>query len=149
MPNINFKDHFSKQASEYHLYRPHYPPGLFKYLFTLTTRHEIAWDCATGNGQAALGIAPYFRQVIATDASKKQITQAMPHQKVTYQIAPAERTDIASATVELVTVAQALHWFDFEEFYAEVRRVLRPEGVLAIWHYNRAAISPEIDAIVR
>lgn len=145
---MRFKDYFSKQASDYHHYRPHYPPELFEYLASLVSRHDTAWDCATGNGQAAHGLAPYFQHVIATDASEKQLAHAIPHEKITYRIAPAEKTNILSESVDLVTVAQAMHWLDFEKFYAEVRRVLRPGGVIAIWMYNLLRVSADIDAIV-
>jgi len=130
-----FKDHFSTQAKDYSRYRPRYPRELFQYLASLVPEHNLAWDCATGNGQAALSLAPFFDKVIATDASEKQISQARAHEKVIYQVAPAEKTAIASSSVDLITVAQALHWFDFEEFYAEVRRVAKPEGLLAVWCY--------------
>src|SRR5512145_740562 len=106
-----FKDHFSQQASDYAKYRPHYPPALFEYLAVLAPAREQAWDCATGNGQAALGLAPYFARVHATDASARQIEQAIPHKRIAYHVAAAERSGIASHSVDLVTVAQALHWF--------------------------------------
>lgn len=145
---MHFKDHFSKQASKYYLYRPHYPPELFEYLASLVKRHETAWDCATGNGQAAYGLAPYFQHVVATDASEKQLAHAIPHEKITYGVAPAEKTDIESGTVDLVTVAQAMHWLDFEKFYAEVKRVLQPDGCLAVWMYNFLRVEAKIDEII-
>jgi SAM-dependent methyltransferase len=105
--------------------------------------------CATGNGQAALGLTPHFRAVVATDASPQQIAQAHPHPKVTYLVAPAERMPLRDASVDLVTVALALHWFDHDRFYEEVRRVVRPGGVLACWTYHLQTVSPEVDAVVR
>lgn len=145
---MSFKDHFSKQANDYAKYRPHYPAELFAYLAAQVPTHDYAWDCATGNGQAALTLARYFEHVIATDASAKQIMQAMPHEKITYLVAPGEKIPIASRTIDLITVAQALHWFNFDLFYAEVKRVLKREGVLAVWCYDLLSISPEIDSIL-
>ncbi len=146
---MSFKDHFSKQSDEYAKYRPVYPPELFAYLASLVSAHELAWDCGTGNGQAALGLAALFGRVIATDPSEAQIRNAAAHPRISYRVAPAERTDIAVASVDLVTVAQALHWFDHERFYREVRRVLKPGGVLAVWCYGLNEIAPAIDPIVR
>jgi SAM-dependent methyltransferase len=143
-----FKDHFSGHADSYEAFRPDYPTELFQYVASITPAHELAWDCATGNGQAALGIAPYFKAVIATDASAKQIDQARPGENIRYLVAPASKAPTASASVDLVTVAQALHWFDLASFYAEVRRVARPDGILAVWCYEMHSIIPEVDVIV-
>ena len=143
-----FKDHFSSHATDYAKYRPHYPAVLFEYLASLANAHETAWDCATGNGQAALGLAPYFQQVVATDPSAQQIDNAIRHEKVSYRVAPAEDSGIPSHSIDLITVAQALHWFHFDRFYAEVRRVLKPQGVLAAWCYNFLRCEPEVDRIL-
>jgi ubiquinone/menaquinone biosynthesis C-methylase UbiE len=145
---MNFKDYFSKQASEYTRYRPHYPAPLFTYLAGLTIEHQLAWDCATGSGQAALGLADYFEKIIATDASDKQIANATAHDRIIYMVAPAEKTEIASGSVDLIVVAQALHWFDLDKFYAEVRRVSKSGGVLAVWSYSLLRITPAIDRLV-
>ncbi|HEV7904386.1 MAG TPA: class I SAM-dependent methyltransferase [Pyrinomonadaceae bacterium] len=145
---MQFKDHFSSHSPDYAKYRPRYPAALFEYLASMTPEHERAWDCATGNGQAALSLAPFFAQVIATDASQSQLDSAPPHEKISYRVAAAEQTDIEAASVNLVTVAQALHWFDLEAFYREVKRVLKPAGVLAVWAYNLLEIEPSIDAKV-
>ncbi len=145
---MNFKDYFSKQASEYTRYRPHYPEALFEYLATLVSSRQRAWDCATGSGQAALGLTPYFEEIIATDASEKQIANVFEHQKITYLIAPAEKTEIESDSVDLIVVAQALHWFELDRFYAEVRRVLQKGGVLAVWSYSLLRISSAIDRVL-
>ena len=145
---MSFKDHFSQQAHEYAKYRPRYPAALFEYLAALASARETAWDCATGNGQAALGLAPYFKRVLATDASAQQIGQAVAHERVEYRVAVAEHTDINSRSVDLITVAQALHWFRFEEFYAEVNRVLKPGGVIAVWSYDLLRCDSEIDPIL-
>src|SRR5438874_11214721 len=107
-----FKDHFSQQAADYAKFRPRYPKELFRYLAQVAPGIELAWDCATGNGQAAVELAELFQRVIATDASEKQITNAEPHARVEYRVAPAENSGIESNTIDLVTVAQALHWLD-------------------------------------
>ena len=109
---------------------------------------SLAWDCGTGNGQAAIGLANYFDRVYATDASAEQIAHAYSHQRVEYHAEPAEQVSLPDSTVDLITVAVAVHWFDFDEFYREVMRVLKPGGVLAAWTYNSVEISPEIDALI-
>jgi ubiquinone/menaquinone biosynthesis C-methylase UbiE len=113
-----FKDHFSKQAADYAKFRPTYPQELFDYLGKIAPTRQLAWDCGTGNGQAAAGLATVFDHVIATDASAKQIGNAQSHERVEYRIAPAENSDIKSGTVDLIMVAQAVHWFDLDRFYA-------------------------------
>lgn len=143
-----FKDHFSGDSAGYAAHRPDYPPELFAHLAGLAPSHELAWDCATGSGQAAHGLAPYFRQVQATDASASQIAQARPRDGVSYRVATAEASGLARASVDLITVAQAAHWFDLPRFHAEARRVLRPGGVVALWCYERLSIAPELDAVI-
>jgi len=145
---VKFKDHFSKQAADYAQFRPRYPQELFDYLGSIAPNRQLAWDCATGNGQAAVALASVFDRVIATDASENQIANAQPHQKVEYRVESAERSDLDSETVDLVMVAQALHWFDLKRFYAEARRVLKPEGLLAALAYNLLHVTPAIDDIV-
>jgi SAM-dependent methyltransferase len=143
-----FKDHFSRQAAEYAKFRPRYPEELFRYLVTISPGPQLAWDCATGNGQAAVALAGFFERVIATDASGKQIANAEAHARVEYRIAPAENSGIESNSVDLITVAQALHWFELERFDTEARRVLKPSAVVAAWAYKLAQIEPAIDAVV-
>jgi SAM-dependent methyltransferase len=143
-----FKDHFSRQAADYAKFRPTYPQELFDYLGNIAPSRQLAWDCGTGNGQAALGLASMFDGVIATDASEKQITNATLHEHVDYRVAPAEDSGIDSGTVDLIMVAQALHWFDLSCFYPEAQRVLKPDGVLAASAYNLLQIGPAIDDVV-
>jgi len=145
---VSFKDHFSGHAAVYASFRPGYPPALFDFVTSLTPGRSLAWDCATGNGQAALGLADRFERVIATDASAAQLAQATPHPKVDYRQAPAEQSGLADRSVDLLTVATALHWFDFDRFYAEAERVLAPGGALAAWAYNLPRVTPEISALI-
>jgi SAM-dependent methyltransferase len=145
---VNFKDHFSKQAADYAKFRPRYPQKLFDYLGSIAPSRRFAWDCATGNGQAAVGLATVFDLVIATDASEKQIANAQLHEKVDYRVAPAENSSIESETIDLIMVAQALHWFDLDRFNAEARRVLRPDGILAASAYNLLHVEPAIDEVM-
>jgi SAM-dependent methyltransferase len=142
---MTFKDHFSAHSTDYARYRPHYPRALFSYLASISPARDFAWDCATGNGQAALGLAEFFQKVVATDASEAQLSQATEHQVVEYRRATAEDSGLGDKTVDIVTVAQALHWLDPERFFVEVERVLKPGGVLAAWCYNLIKVSPEID----
>src|SRR6266567_773788 len=122
---MSFKDYFSSQAADYAKFRPTYPQELFDYLGSIAPTRKLAWDCGTGNGQAAVGLASLFDRVIATDASEKQIANAQSHKIVEYRVAPAENSGIGSGTIDLIMVAQALHWFDLDRFYAAARRVLK------------------------
>jgi ubiquinone/menaquinone biosynthesis C-methylase UbiE len=145
---VSFKDHFSGHAGSYARYRPEYPPALFEYLATLTPRHDYALDCATGSGQAALGLAAHFDTVLASDGSVAQLKHSYRHPRVVYLANLAEQPALKDRSVDLVVAAQAAHWFDHERFYPEVRRVLRPAGALAIWTYGFSSVSPDIDPIV-
>jgi SAM-dependent methyltransferase len=131
-----FADHFSRLAPEYAACRPHYPEALFDYLASLPSRRALAWDCAAGTGQATISLASRFEHVIATDISVPMLGQAPRHPRVEYRIAPADASGLADEAVDLVAVAQALHWLDTDRFYAEARRVLVPGGVLAVWTYG-------------
>ena len=145
---VNFEDHFSQQSQLYAQYRPKYPEEIYAYLASIAPGNSLAWDCGTGNGQAAVGLANYFDNVFATDASGEQISRAYSHPKVEYHVEPAEHVSLDDSSVDLVTVAVAIHWFNFDEFYREVQRVLKQNGVLAAWTYNLTEISPEIDPLV-
>ncbi len=146
--SASFQDHFSAKSDAYARYRPDYPAELFAWLRSLVTAPRRAWDCATGNGQAALGLASHFDEVIATDASARQLAQATPHPRVRYAVATAEESGLESSSVDLVTVAQAAHWFDLDRFYAEARRVLRADGALVLWSYSVCTVNAEIDRVI-
>lgn len=145
---ISFKDHFSDHAPSYAAHRPGYPQSLFDWLASLCREHELAWDCATGSGQAAHSLVARFGRVLATDASEKQIASARPHPNIEFRVATAEASGIEAGSVDLITVAQALHWFDIDGFFAEACRVLKPGGILAIWSYVRCHVNPECDEII-
>ncbi len=139
-------DHFSAVADDYAIRRPGYPEELFAYLSGLCARRELAWDCAAGTGQATLPLASRFRRVIASDASPVMLARAPRHETVCYVAATGQQCPLRAATVDLVTVAQALHWFPVELFYREVDRVLVPGGVLAVWSYGYQTVNdPSID----
>ena len=148
MSKNSFKDHFSGHSEEYSQYRPDYPAELFKFLSSITPSHNLAWDCATGSGQAAHGLVKYFRKIIATDASEQQIKNAAHHKNISYKVAPAHKTTIQTKSIDLITVAQALHWFELDQFYKEAERVLKKNGIIAVWTYNLLNISLEIDLVV-
>ena len=143
---MQFKDHFSKQSDTYAKFRPSYPDELFTFLASLCPAHDLAWDCATGNGQAANSLTKYFNKVVATDASEAQLKNAKQNEKVTYKLALAEDSGIESSSADIVTIAAAIHWFDFEKFYKEVKRVLKPGGIIAAWTYNDASVNSAVDA---
>ena len=135
---------FSPLAACYARSRPVYPPRLFAWLASRVDRHALAWDCGTGSGQAAVALAERFERVVATDVSAEQLRHAAPHPRVEYRVAPAEASGIAEGAVDLVTVAAAVHWFDLDRFGAEVRRVVRHGGVLAVWTYHASRLAPPL-----
>ena len=146
---MSFQDYFPTQASTYARARPTYPVELFDHLARLVPGHGLAWDCGTGNGQAAVALAAHFQQVIATEPSAAQLAQAAPHARVVYVRSAETVGEIRDGTADIVTAAQAAHWFDLSLFYPEVRRVLRPGGLLAIWTYALCAVAPELDPLIR
>ena len=145
---MTFKDHFSGHAADYRVFRPTYPPALFAFLADVAPGRTLCWDCGTGSGQAAVALADCFGRVFATDASADQVRQAEPHPGVEYAVATAERCPLPDGSADLVTVAQALHWFDFGPFYAEVQRVGRPGGLLAAWAYDFHSVGPDVDRLL-
>lgn len=136
----SFADHFSGVAAGYASHRPHYPPELFDWLATIAPARDVAWDCAAGSGQATLALTAHFGRVIATDASDAQLRSAPSHPRVEYRVAPAEASGLPDAVADLITVAQAVHWFDFERFYAEARRVARAGAIIAVWSYGMTRV---------
>ncbi len=145
---MSYTDLFSGHARQYAAARPRYPEALFEWLARAAPRHQLAWDCATGNGQAAIGLATRFAHVIATDASEAQLAHAEPHPRIDFRQAAAEASGLDSGSADVVTVAQALHWLDVAAFFEEARRVLVPGGVLAAWSYGMPRITPAIDSEV-
>lgn len=148
-----FKDYFSGHAADYARYRPTYPAALYDFCATLPARREVALDCATGNGQAALGLAAHFAHVVGTDASAQQVAAAPRRAagrppNALFAVAPAERAPLADRSADLVMVAQALHWLHHDAFYREVERVLAPGGALVATMYDFLEGGAEIDAAV-
>jgi ubiquinone/menaquinone biosynthesis C-methylase UbiE len=142
-------DQFSAVAEAYAARRPSYPDELFDHLSALCLRTELAWDCGAGSGQASLPLARAFRRVIATDSSRAMLARAVRHERVVYVVATAEACPLDSATADVVTVAQALHWFNPESFYREVERVLAPGGILAVWTYGSQLLDhPAMDRVL-
>jgi SAM-dependent methyltransferase len=131
-----FADHFSRLAGGYAAYRPHYPDGLFAAIAAAAPTRDVVWDCATGSGQAAQGLARHFDLVFASDASREQVGASAANARVRFFVARGEAVPLPAGSVDVVTVAQALHWLELPEFYAEARRVLRPGGLLAAWTYG-------------
>jgi SAM-dependent methyltransferase len=146
---MSFADHFSGVSAAYAAFRPRYPDALFDFLAQVAPARDAVWDAGTGSGQAAVGLARRFEHVIATDASSSQIEHATSDPRINYRVCPAESCDLEDRSVDLVTAAQALHWFDRPRFWAQAGRVLRPRGVIAVWTYLMLEIAPRIDAIVR
>jgi len=145
-----FHDHFSGVARSYADFRPHYPASLFDFLATQVPATSTVWDCACGNGQATVDLARRFAKVIGTDASAEQIASATKQANIEYRVATAEQSGLPDHSVQLITVAQALHWFHFDHFYAEVNRVLVPGGKIAVWAYGINTVEGDaIDALVQ
>ena len=140
MGQSTFQDHFSTNAAGYATFRPHYPAELMDYVASLAPGRTLVWDCATGNGQAAVPLAERFERVFASDASDEQIKHATRHPRVTYEVGLSDASGLDTGSVDLVTVAQALHWLPHDRFFAEARRVLIPGGVLAVWCYMKPTL---------
>lgn len=143
-----FADHFSRQADRYARFRPSYPTELFALLGNLLRERSLAWDCATGNGQVALSLTALFSRVMATEPSMQQLAHRRPHERVSYIRSTAQACGLRAGCADLVTVGQALHWFAGEAFFREVRRVVRPGGLIAAWGYGLCAVTPAVDALV-
>ena len=141
------KDYFSSQARAYAQFRPSYPDELYQFILGHVTGRSRAWDCATGNGQVARSLAGYFAHVEATDISRQQLENAFRMPNVDYAVCPAEQSPFADHQFDLITVAQALHWFDLGRFYGEVKRTAKPGGLLAVWGYGLLTVNPVIDKL--
>lgn len=142
------KDNFSTQSREYARYRPEYPPELFRFLLSIVDQRNVAWDCGTGNGQVAIELARYFDRVKGTDISANQLSQAVPNSQVEYTVQPAESTDFPAQYFDLIVVAQALHWFDLDQFYGEAKRTLVPGGLLVVMGYGLIRTFPEAQEVI-
>ena len=142
------KDLFSSHSEDYSKYRPGYPPELFNFLRKLVSNREKAWDCGTGNGQVAGELSRFFEQVYATDISLQQLSQALQRENIHYTKQPAEKTLFPDDHFDLVTVAQAVHWFDFGRFYSEVGRVLKPNAVIAVFGYGLFRSNSETEKVI-
>ena len=143
-----FQDLFSRDSASYAKFRPSYPRELIAWVAALPGGRRLAWDCATGNGQAAALLAGYFERVVGTDASPTQLRAASRGPRVAYLAALAEATPLADRRVDLVTVAQALHWLELPRFFAEIDRVAAPGAALAVWGYARLRTFPAIDKLI-
>lgn len=146
--SLEFKDHFSVNSENYKKYRPEYPAELFSYLASISPANEIAWDCGTGSGQTAKGLIRYFKRVVASDPSRSQIENAEAIKGIKYLVATAEASTLENGKIDLITVSQALHWFQVRDFFNESKRVLKPNGILAVWSYNLLSVTPSIDRII-
>ncbi|MBK9059114.1 MAG: class I SAM-dependent methyltransferase [Flavobacteriales bacterium] len=139
---------FASIAKDYARFRPRYPDALFAYLASIAPSKRVVWDCATGSGQAAASLVDHFDQVVATDISEELLGQADPHERIHYRKADALASGLDDASIDLVTVANAMHWFHGEAFEREVRRVLNPNGVIAAWSFAFAYIGPDVDRLI-
>lgn len=146
---MQFKDHFSGHAALYRDARPTYPPRLFELLAASAPSPAACWDAGCGNGQASVALADHFGDVFATDPSAEQIASAQPHPRVRYAVERAEDCSLADASVDLVCIAQALHWLELDRFHAQVKRVLKPGGVFAAIGYSRTRVDAKVDTVYR
>lgn len=142
------KDNFSTQSDKYAKYRPTYPSGLFEFINSTVQHKRNAWDCGTGNGQVAYELAKTFDWVFATDISQSQIDNALKADNISYSVQPAEKTDFDNELFDLIIVAQAIHWFDFDKFYAEVRRTAKENALICVIGYGKLEISEQTDNVI-
>jgi hypothetical protein len=144
---VTFRDLFSAGSHDYAKFRPRYPAALFDWLAAETRSHGCVWDCGTGSGQAAVALGEIFRLVVATDASSAQLAAAEPHARVRYVRCRAEAAAFAARSVDAVTVAQAVHWFDMPAFFREAERVAKRDALVAVWTYGNLRMPPEVEAL--
>lgn len=142
------KDFFSHQSDFYARYRPTYPKELYEFANSLVETHDLVWDVATGNGQAANELSKYFKKVYATDLSENQLSHAKYHNNIVYKLEQAENCSLENESVDLITVATAIHWFNLDGFYEQVKRVLKPQGALFVWSYGGCKINSEVDKVI-
>jgi ubiquinone/menaquinone biosynthesis C-methylase UbiE len=142
------KDNFSTGSDQYAQYRPTYPLSFFEYLNTIVPNKHSAWDCATGNGQIAHQLTHYFDTVCATDISTPQLANAIQNEKISYSLQAAEHTNFPDNYFDLVIIGQAIHWFDFDQFYKEVRRTVKKQGIIIVIGYGKLEITPELDELI-
>ncbi len=142
------KDNFSAQASLYSQYRPTYPNSLYEFIYKLVPGKDYAWDCATGNGQIATELAKVFKKVAATDISAKQLAGAKQYENIQYLLESAEHSSFPDSSFDLITVGQAIHWFNFDNFYSEVHRTLKPGGIIALIGYPLMQIDSNVDRVI-
>ncbi len=142
------KDNFSDQASLYKKYRPNYPEALYDLILSHCKNFDLTWDCATGNGQVAEVLSKHFDQVVATDISAEQLSHAIQAGNINYRQGRAEASGLENNSIDLLTIGQAIHWFDFDKFYAEAKRVLKTDGLIAAWTYGTFRVREEIDLVI-
>lgn len=142
------KDNFSNQTKFYKKYRPTYPIEIYQELLPFVKTKEQCWDCGTGNGQVAIHLTNYFQSVYATDISQKQLDNAEKHERITYKVERAEKTSFSDNQFDLITCAQAAHWFDSKAFNKEVKRVGKKGAIISIWGYGLLRIAPKIDKLI-
>jgi SAM-dependent methyltransferase len=141
-------DSFGRFAEDYAQARPKYPSALYEWIVQWCYQRNAAWDCATGSGQAAVGLSPYFTRVYATDVSREQIRQAIRRENIEYSVQPAEETTFTDQSIDLVVVAQALHWFDYRRFWPEVARVARKGAFFCAWGYDWLSSTADVDELL-
>jgi len=142
-------DNFSEQADLYAQYRPVYPKAMYDFIFRHVPQKRVAWDCGTGSGQAAIYLAEHFEEVYANDISKEQLDNAPERENITYFNVPAENTGFPENKFDLITVAQAIHWFDFNNFYKEVYRTAKNKALLAAICYDIVQVDEELNLMIK
>lgn len=142
------KDNFSSQSDQYAKYRLSYPLEFFEYIYSLVPNTQCAWDCGTGNGQVAFELAKNFDTVYATDISQQQLSNALQAPNINYSVQPAESTNFSNQQFDLITIAQAIHWFDFEKFYSEVKRTAKHNAVICAVGYEKVDVSENVNTII-
>ena len=138
-------DNFSAQPEIYKKFRPTYPKALFNEILQYVSERKLCWDCGTGNGQIAAELSKHFEKVYASDLSPQQIAQAEKRANIFYSSGRSEKTSFEDHIFDLVTVGQAIHWFDIQAFNHEVKRVVKNGGIVAFWGYSLLGVDEGID----